>query len=206
MVVVDVARFLLQASPVIEYLLIAGLLVLQIARRPSLLRAAKFSAATLAFLISIKALLLSAAQYATWKAGPPGIYFLPPHQPLSYFSGYAFQHFAKTPVVTLLFAGGLMVALILANRLFQGRFFYDEEPYLAAAGILATGWPNSLIVVGGTILAAVVAHFMRAALKFLIPYSLSRIPFVYFWLPCALAVMIWGDTISRIVGLSQFRL
>jgi len=224
-----------KVSPAIGYFLIVGLLVWQHqnsvqllargvrlgARRYKLLVMAKVAVAILAFLAVFEASLLTFGQYVVWKDGPPGIYFLPPHQPLSYFAGYAWQHFAKAPAFLLVFAGAVAAVIALTNFLFRGRFFYEEEPYLAAAAILASRWPNAMLAIGGTIVLALLAQIGRLILRKSIPtphslpltpyslpptpYTLPPTPLKYFWLPCALAAMVWGDKIASVIGLSQFR-
>lgn len=190
-------------GPATRLIIVAGLLFIQTLPRfrRFIPLAAKLSVGALAGLIILQAALLTAGQYFTWKNGP----FLPPFQPIRYFAGYTWQHFAKAPVFLLILAGAVALIISLANFFSRGRYFYEEEPYLAAAAILAAGWPNASLVIAGTIILALFVQLVRFIKSPLTPYRLPPTPFRYFWLPCALAALLWGDKIAIVTGLSQFR-
>ncbi|MBI1975237.1 MAG: hypothetical protein HYS57_02675 [Parcubacteria group bacterium] len=211
-VVVGIAEFVRKVSPVVEYLLVTGLLVLQGATqipkftrmtRIPFVHAVKFAVLVLMVVIVVQAVLMILGQYLVWKAGPPGIYFLPPHQPLGYFLGYAWQHFGKMPFATLVVAGLSLLLLWGANRFSGERFFYREEPFLAALGVMTAGWPLGFFVLVAVLAVGAFVQSVQFFLAFRMKVSPGRFPLVYIWLPVALITMIWGEKIASLVGLTQ---
>ncbi len=153
-------------------------------------------------------------QYHLWLNDALSKHLLPPYSPISYFLGYGWLRFAKDEVFAVAVAAGLFFAIVLLNRFFRGRFFYEEEPYLACLGALVVGWPNWILFLGLVLIPGVLFHLGRLACQFVIarrPKADEAIPefrlsFLYFWLPAAIAVFFWGGKLAQIVGLGQFRI
>jgi len=123
------------------------------------------------------------------------------------------------------------LAIVLLNRFFAERFFYKEEPYLAALGALVVGWPNWFLFLGLVLVPGVIFHLGRLAypLVFSIWYLVSgiflkipntkyqipniryqinefRLSFLYFWLPAAIAVFFFGAKLAQLMQLTQFKI
>lgn len=157
----------------------------------------------------IKTALEFYGTYYLWLAGETSRYLLPPHNPASYFWGYGWQRFLKDDVFAIAGAAAILGAVILLNRIFQKRFFYKEEPYLAALGVLAVGWPAWFLFLGLVLVPGVLFHLGRIIYDFIFRRKKDfgfRLSFLYFWLPAALAVFLWGEKLAEIAGLGQFRI
>lgn len=91
-------------------------------------------------------LLRTWAQYQVWHTNPAGKYFLPPHQPWSYFAGYVFIHFWFWRSLGIVVAG---IVFVLAEftivRPSQGFRMNRGEALLIAFGITLAGWPYLLV-------------------------------------------------------------
>jgi hypothetical protein len=141
---------------------------------------------------------LALAQYLVWKKANPAL--LPPHYPIGYFLGYAWMHFLKAAVFSIAFPLLLLFIMALANRFSRGRFFYREEPWLAAFGAMTASWPAGIIV-----MAAVLVIGVLMQVVFTIKGLRSRMPLLYFWLPSALIAILFGDIIGKWIGLNNLR-
>lgn len=153
------------------------------------------------FLLVGRAALLSAAQYRVWQGNVFSRRLLPPEQPISYFTGYAWTHFGKEAAFTILFAGMLLLVMAAGNRVGRGRFFYREEPWLAGFGVLAAPWPAGILVMMAVLAAGVFAHAALAILG-----RKTRFPLVWFWLPATLIAIAFGDIIGEWIGLTELRI
>lgn len=161
----------------------------------------KIAAGFAAFFLAGRGVTLSIMQYQTWKnAGGASALLLPPHQPIGYFLGYAWLHFGKAAAFSIVFAALLFAAIQLGNRASANRFFYREEPYLAAFGVLAAPWPAGFLAMAGALVAGVA---LQAA--FFLVGRRGRVPLLFFWLPMAIIATVFGDIIGKWLGLTAFR-
>jgi len=242
-------------SPAIGFCLIAGLLLFQIfkERLPSLKILDNLIRIFIAFLITF-ALFLSLINYFVWKNNDISQHLLPPFTSIVYVLKYSWQHYWFEPVITILFALIIFKIIASLNKKFNNVFFYDEEPYLAALGILVTGWPNCLIFLSLVLFLGVFFHLIRIFLNSLaqrgarniffrnhpqpsghgaplfvnkdrdergedlrerarwaserVEENIFRAPFrlslLYFWLPCALLVLLLNGIISKYLIINQF--
>ncbi|NMB92501.1 MAG: hypothetical protein GYA31_02670 [Parcubacteria group bacterium] len=92
---------------------------------------------------------------------------LPPYTSFSYIFHYSWQHYFFAPIVTILFALIILWGIKKLNKKFNETFFYDEEPYLAALGILATGWPNCLFYLSLVLFLGMISHCIVFLINFL---------------------------------------
>jgi hypothetical protein len=162
----------------------------------SVLRVGVFGFAALLFL---RGTILAAAQYLFWRQVNPAL--LPPYQPLSYFVGYAWTHFGKEAVFSVAFAGLLLLTMAAGNRFSGGRFFYREEPWLAAFGVLAAPWPAGLVVMMSALTAGVLAQVILTLLG-----QRMRVPLVWFWFPSIFLALFFGDIIGGWIGLTSLKI
>ncbi|TSA58046.1 hypothetical protein D4R42_00410 [bacterium] len=125
--------------------------------------------------------------------------FLPPHSPISYVLRYSWQHYWFESIITIITAIIVFFGIYFLNKKFEKNLFYDEEKYLAALGILAVGWPDCLIFLCLVLFLGVVLHLI----SFLFNKGRSRLPLLYFWIPCALLVLLLSDIISKYIGVVQ---
>jgi hypothetical protein len=154
----------------------------------------------LLFYLLVGGMLLSFAQYSIWKIGNYGL--LPPHQSISYFLGYAWYHFFKASIFSMVFSFILFSGMVVMNRMAGNRFFYKEEPYLAAFGALSIKWPIGILVMG---LVLFFGLLFQLIFKICSKSSGARVPLLYFWLPAIVISLVFGDIISKWVGLMNFR-
>jgi len=126
--------------------------------------------------------------------------FLPPHSPITYVLKYSWQHYWFESIVTIIAAIIVFFGIYFLNKKFEKNLFYNEEKYLAALGILAIGWPNCLIFLFLVLLLGVILHLASILLK----KESKRLTLLYFWLPCALLILLLGDIISKYIGVNQF--
>jgi len=126
--------------------------------------------------------------------------FLPPHSPISYVLKYSWQHYWFESIVTIIAAVIVFLGIYFLNKKFKKNLFYNEEKYLAALGILAVGWPNCLIFLCLVLFLGVVLHLI----SFLFNKGRNRLALLYFWIPCALLILLLGDIINKYIGVNQF--
>jgi hypothetical protein len=172
---------------------------------------------------------------------------LPPYSPINYVLKYSWQHYWFEPLITVLFAFFVFWGIYLFNKKFQNNLFYEEEKYLAALGILATGWPNCLIFLCLVLFLGIFFHLLSIFKHLLIKASdvvfrghpqpsghgssearergediskrarwaseraeenisraYIRLSLLYFWLPCALLILLLSDIINKYIGVNQF--
>ena len=125
---------------------------------------------------------------------------LPPHSPISYVLKYSWQHYWFESIVALIAAVIVFSGIYFLNKKFEKNLFYNEEKYLAALGILAVGWPNCLIFLCLVLFLGVVLHLI----SFLFNKERNRLTLLYFWIPCALLILLLGDIINKYIGVNQF--
>jgi hypothetical protein len=217
-------------------------------RLPSLKTLGNLIEFVIGYLI-IFALILSVINYFSWKNNEVSKYLLPPYSSFIYIFRYSWQHYWASSVITILFALIVFWGIKWLNKKFNDTFFYDEEPYLAALGILVTSWPNCLIFLSLVLFLGVISHLiilffdsimskrakrgslrnaqtaeragvLSEAKKSEVVCASSKIhardfgtfskasPFrlslLYFWLPCALLVLLLGGIISKYLPINQF--
>jgi len=126
--------------------------------------------------------------------------FLPPHSPISYVLKYSWQHYWFESIVTIIAAVIVFLGIYFLNKKFKKNLFYNEEKYLAALGILAVGWPNCLIFLCLVLFLGVVLHLI----SFLFNKGRNRLALLYFWIPCALLILLLSDIINKYIGVNQF--
>jgi len=125
---------------------------------------------------------------------------LPPHSPISYVLKYSWQHYWFESIITIITAVIVFFGIYSLNKKFEENLFYNEEKYLAALGILAVGWPNCLIFLCLVLFLGVVCHLI----SFLFNKGRNRLPLLYFWIPCALLILLLSDIINKYIGVNQF--
>ena len=174
---------------------------------------------------------------------------LPPHSPITYVLRYSWQHYWFESIVTIIAAIIVFFGIYFLNKKFGKNLFYNEEKYLAALGILATGWPNCLIFLCLVLFLGITFHLILLIFNTIIldennllrkvsrrpsghglsersereseverqagisslgkstasfRTNYSRLSLLYFWLPCALLILLLGDIISKYIGVNQF--
>ena len=150
-------------------------------------------------LIFVNSLSLTLFQYQAFATSPISRHLLPPETPIGYFLGYGFQHFIKEPLLRILGAFTLLIALFAFNKLFHERFFYKEEPLLAAFGFSSLLWPNGFLFVFLVLSIGLIIHFIQ--LLFFEYNKEKRFSFYYLWIPSWCAVWLFGGWIAKITGM-----
>ena len=144
----------------------------------------------------MKGLVFSYLTYKLWSGNPISRFLIPPYKSLDYFSHYAFFHFFKSYWFSLVFFGTLFFLMKVANHFVKGRFFEENEPWIAGTGIFLVGWPANLVWFLSVIILGVFGHlakiiFFRRSAKEL--FSLY-----YLWLPVAFIIILFS---KFVVGL-----
>jgi hypothetical protein len=203
--------------PVLGLIILAGLLIYWIVKRE--LPQEKFLR-TIFFVfigaIIIRSFSLMFLNYWLWSQELISQRFLPPYTPISYFLKYSWQNYWFEPVVSVLLAFIVFWGIYLFNKKFEENLFYKEERYLASLGILATGWPNCLIFLSLVLFSGIIFHlfnilffFFREKFKKSNKNTLQisiRLSLLYFWIPCALLILLFSDIINRYIGINQFNI
>lgn len=125
---------------------------------------------------------LSCLQFQAFYEGPLQA-VLGTKNGLVWFFGYVRLHFWNDYLLSL------PVALLFAwtasyfNKKYHERFFEKEEPFMAALGILLTGYPAFLFYLPLVIMLPAIASaiFVRRG---------DRLPLYHFWIPTAIAVLL----------------
>lgn len=152
-------------------------------------------------LIVAHGVILSLLQYQVWKEGDGfAVFLLPPHTPISYFLGYVWMHFGKEILSSIFAALALLFTMSVANRFSGNRFFYREEPWLAAFGTLVAPWPAGFLVM---MIVFGVGLILQAAL--ILARRRKRLSLIWFWLPATLVAIVFGDVISGWIGLERIQ-
>jgi len=171
-------------------------------------------------IIILRSFVLTFLNYWFWSQELISQWLLPPHSPISYVLKYSWQHYWFEPIVTILIAFIVFLGIYLFNKKFEGNLFYKEERYLAGLGILATGWPSCLVFLSLVLFSGIIFHlfnilFLFAKQKYWMKNQVEknklsfdniRLSLLYFWLPCALLILLFSDIINRYVGISQFNI
>lgn len=164
----------------------------------------------LIFLFLAKAIFLSAANWILWQSQEITQKLLPPFSPLSYYFSYIYYHCFAGLIFSLFFS----LVVYFAIKLINGLYFYDEEKWLAAIGILISHWPVNLFYLALCFLFLLFLQLAVALfknnpkiLKFflwllidrpLVDENMSlRLPFVNLWIPLALISLILRGIILK---------
>jgi hypothetical protein len=209
--------------PVIGLISMTGLLLFWILKR-KLLRENSLKLIAYIFSGAIIFQSIFSTIFNWWLWSQQGItqQFLPPHTSIAYILKYSWQHYWFEPVIVIFAAIIAFFGIYLLNKKFENQLFYDEEKYLAALGILATGWPNCLIYLSLVLFLGVIFHFLFLFINFIRerkmkpgrrtleapplvmrPDSIFRLSLLYFWLPCALLVLLLGAIINKYIIINQ---
>ncbi|MFA5230312.1 MAG: hypothetical protein WC422_02690 [Candidatus Paceibacterota bacterium] len=101
---------------------------------------------------------------------------------IDYVLKFSFNTYWLVTLVTLIMAFLFFKILIFANKKFDNRFFYDEEPYLIALGIILNPWPMLIFFIMACIVCLLilqVANFIKEKLILKNKkITFARIPFI----------------------------
>jgi len=125
---------------------------------------------------------------------------LPPHSPINYVLKYSWQHYWFESIIIIITAAIVFFGIYFLNKKFEKNLFYNEEKYLAALGILSVGWPNCLIFLCLVLFLGVALHLI----SFIFNKRRNRLSLFYFWIPCALLILLLSDIINKYIGINQF--
>lgn len=198
--------FLYYNLPTISLALYGAVLLLTgwffYSKRLSVKLAQIFVLLVIAFLF-LQAGFLTFLQYFSFKSAPPGMYLLPPYQPITYFVSYVWLHFWAAPVAAVGFSLVSGFGAWVLNYVGRERFFEKEEIFLLALAGLTSGWPNFLMYLGLTIILMILVNLVN-----LIIYrdSQHRLPSGLFIIAAALIILIFGNYLAPYVGINQFRI
>lgn len=146
-------------------------------------------------IIAIFSLLIyySYQQYIAWQSVEPSKYLLPPYASLNYFIQYVGFRFFGPYLISLTTSLLLLFSLNRLNKKYEEKFFYPEEPPLAALAMFLAGWPGALFYFVGLILIYLIIHFLISIYyKFFLRFDLNeiRVSLRHWWIPTAIIVII----------------
>jgi len=212
-----VTLFLWVFRPALGLIILAGLFLSWVLKKklPSVVFLKKliFSYILLLILFALGTSFLNAW---LWSQNSVSHYLLPPYTSITYILRYSWQHYLFEPVAIIIFAWLIFAGICFLNKKFENRFFYKEEKYLAALGILATAWPNCLLFLILVLFLGVLFHLFRIVFSSFLPKGArdtsfltnpphqTRLSLLYFWLPVALLVLLLGGIISKYFAINQF--
>ena len=160
------------------------------------------------FLLLGKIVFLYSLQFYTWSLYPHSRYFLPPHQPLSYFFSYSWQHFGKEPIFALGVGLFFFCLLWLLTKISRGRFFYEEEKYLGGLAVIANIWPQNFLVVFLALGLGIGVWLIRILRQYLAGQS-AELPFLnlrFFWPMAGILLIIFGQLLVKATFLESIGL
>ncbi len=172
------------ANPVIGFITLAGLVKIWIDNK----KIPEIKYIRIAIIINVifiifRSLYATIINYWMWSKSPATQEFLK----LDYVIKFSFNNYWFTPIITLLFSFLIFKLLVFANRKFNERFFYNEEPYLIVLGIILNLWPMLFFFIISSIiclLALQLFNLIKQKLYFKNSKTvLERIPFVNIWIP-----------------------
>ena len=153
--------------------------------RALLTRFEKWLLPTLVAIIFGVLFYIAREQFLYWHAGVEfGRAFVPPYSPtgIGYFLSFIFFHLFGEFIFSFLGACLFLVCASAVNKRYGERFFYEDELYLGAAGILLVGYPGLVYYLFLFFSVYLALHLMAHAY---VRESIRISPY-YLWLPLAL--------------------
>ncbi len=172
------------ANPVIGFLTLTGLVVIWC--KTKAIPSPKYI--KLAILINVISNILRSVystilNYYLWTTNPATQHLLK----FDYVLKFSFNTYWLVTLVTWIFAFLFFKILIFANKKFDNRFFYDEEPYLIALGIILNPWPMLIFFIIACLICLLVLQIINFIRKNLIfkqqKITLERMAFINIWIP-----------------------
>ena len=91
-------------------------------------------------LFLLRAIALTYLLYVFWSKSAPGIYFLPPYQPIAYVVGYSFFHFYFSFLLGLGIISIVSLCFFLFNK-YRGYALQEGDIALYACCAMIVRWP-----------------------------------------------------------------
>ncbi len=147
--------------PALGLIILAGLLLFWILKR-KLLRENSLKLITYIFssVIIFQSIFSTILNWWFWSQQGITQQLLPPHTSITYVLRYSWQYYWFESIITIFTAAIVFFAIFLLNKKFDKQLFYEEEKYLAALGILATGWPSCLIFLSLVLFLGILFHLI----------------------------------------------
>ncbi len=134
-------------------------------------------------------------QYYVWSQdGGMGEYLLPPHQPLSYFLGYSWQHFILSPVIGVVIASLIVLYFWILNRIFKKQYLDFEDMLILASGSMIVGWPGVVVYLS----IAFVLTILRIMYLYYIKKEMQRVPMTAALIIAIFLTLLIGDRLMQI--------
>lgn len=153
------------------------------------------------FFLIIYAFFLTGLHYYFWSQGEITQYLLPPITPFNYFIHYSFYYFFLEIIIRLIFSLLIFLLILFFNQKFEKTFFFEEEKYLAAIGILTVGWPYCLLYLIVILVLSLITQLINLIIK-----KYQRISFLYLWVPAALLILFMSGIINQSAFYNYWRI
>lgn len=130
-------------------------------------------------------------QYTEWKeAGPPASFLVPPYRSIEYLFSYHFGRYFIYHLASFLASLGLLFFIKIANRRSGGKFFEDDEPYMASIPVFLLGYHAWNYLWVFYLLAIFVLGLLVSLISGKIRRGEERFSFYFLWIPLAIAGII----------------
>ena len=172
------------ANPVIGFITLAGLVKIWVDKKkiPEV-KYIRIAIIINVIFILLRSLYAAIVNYWMWSQSPATQEFLK----LDYVVKFSFNNYWFTPIITLLFSFLIFKLLVFANKKFNERFFYNEEPYLIVLGIILNPWPMLFFFIISSIICLLVLQIFNLVKQKLYfknsKIMFERVPFVNIWIP-----------------------
>ncbi len=121
-------------------------------------------------------IFLFVKQYYFWQNNELTKFFLPPYKSIFYLLNFVLLRQAQPYLISLGLSLVFLGILIFFNLKFKKRFFYQEEPYMAAVFIFLLGWPYCFYY-----LISVLFFGLLLNLIIFLKYKNKRVSLFYLW-------------------------
>jgi hypothetical protein len=142
------------------------------------------------------AAIFSFMQYRVWLDNEMTKYLLPPHSGIGYFAIFAFFRFFAPYILSFILSALLSLAMIRVNKRSGGKFFEDDEIYIAFLGGFLSGYPGFIFYLVGLVFVYLIIHLSKTVIGKKGGLSRSArarsevIPLYNLWLPVSASVII----------------
>lgn len=155
------------------------------------------------FLTTIYKILASSLLQYYWWANSGGLseYLLPPHQPITYFLRYSWQHFILSPIIGIVVAFLIAAYFLLLNRIFKKQYVDFEDMLILVSGAMIVGWPNLVIYIG----IAFSLTIFRIFYLFYIKREMKRVPLTGALIIAAFLTLLVGDYLVQLLQIGWLK-
>lgn len=178
------------------------LLITYFRRREHLLKVATIIFVVVFLTVIAKIIFASGLQYYLWRyGGGVSEYLLPPHQPISYFARYSWQHFILSPAIGIFVSFALVLYFWILNKIFKRQYLDFEDTLILMSGAMIVGWPNLIIYLSIAFLLTI----LRIFYLYFIKKEARRIPMTAALIIAAFITLLIGEKVIETLQIGWLR-